>query len=90
MAVPHDKTQKIGISPAIVFVSLGFELRNNSTPTPFFQMNYLRQMMFCRSRAYLDPLLGYPQPNGYPDTDQCPDWSVVYDEVQRNRQRCGK
>ncbi|KAJ7352495.1 hypothetical protein DFH08DRAFT_88964 [Mycena albidolilacea] len=77
---------------------VGVKSRNGSSTRPDTEdwdlirhcMNYLRQMMFCHSRTYLDPLLGYPQPNGYPDTDQCPDWSVVYDEVQRNRQRCGK
>jgi len=52
-------------------------------------MNYLRQMVFCRSRSYLDPVLGYPQPNAHPDTDQCRDWSAVYEEVRLNRQRCG-
>nr|GAT49486.1 predicted protein [Mycena chlorophos] len=33
-------------------------------------LNYLRSMAFCRSDAFLDPLKGYPIPNGYPDTDR--------------------
>ncbi|KAF8207227.1 hypothetical protein K438DRAFT_1714149 [Mycena galopus ATCC 62051] len=73
------------------------QLRNSSyiqdtedRDLPRHCMNYLRQMVFCRSRPYLDPVLGYPQPNAHPDTDQCPDWNAVYEEVRRNRQRCGK
>ncbi|KAJ7220015.1 hypothetical protein GGX14DRAFT_432783 [Mycena pura] len=52
-------------------------------------LNYLRQMVFCRGHPYLDPVLGYPVPNAHPDTDQCNDWGVVYDEVRRSGQRCG-
>ncbi|KAJ7454832.1 hypothetical protein FB451DRAFT_655871 [Mycena latifolia] len=52
-------------------------------------LNYLRQMVFCRAHPYLDPVLGYPLPNAHPDTDQCHDWNAVYQEVQRNHQRCG-
>jgi len=52
-------------------------------------MNYLRQMVVCRAHPYLDPVLGYPIPNAHPDTDQCLDWRAVYQEVRRNRQRCG-
>jgi len=52
-------------------------------------LNYLRQMVYCRSHPYLDPVLGYPVSNAHPDTDQCRDWSVVYQELQRNHQRCG-
>ncbi|KAJ6448889.1 hypothetical protein C8R45DRAFT_850000, partial [Mycena sanguinolenta] len=63
---------------------------NEDGGLPRHCMNYLRQMVFCRSSSYLDPVLGYPQPNAHPDTDRCPDWSVVYEEVRRTRQRCGK
>ncbi|KAJ7178757.1 hypothetical protein C8R43DRAFT_974367 [Mycena crocata] len=52
-------------------------------------LNYLRQMVFCRSDPYLDSILGYPVPNAHPDTDQCHDWSAVYQEAQMNQQRCG-
>ncbi|KAJ7510319.1 hypothetical protein B0H11DRAFT_1846133 [Mycena galericulata] len=52
-------------------------------------LNYLRQMVFCRSHSYLDPVLGHPIPNAHPDTDQCRDWSAVYRELRRNHERCG-
>ncbi|KAJ7746597.1 hypothetical protein B0H16DRAFT_1242183, partial [Mycena metata] len=48
-------------------------------------LNYLRQMVFCRSHSYLDPVLGYPIPNAHPDTDQCRDWSTLYEEVRRTQ-----
>ncbi|KAK7032902.1 hypothetical protein R3P38DRAFT_2919614 [Favolaschia claudopus] len=53
-------------------------------------MGYLRQMVLCRSRSYIDPVLGYPQPNAHPDTDQCRDWTAVYQEAKWTHQRCGK
>ncbi|KAJ6570244.1 hypothetical protein DFH09DRAFT_1465588 [Mycena vulgaris] len=51
-------------------------------------LNYLRQMVFCRAHPYLDPVLGYPLPNVHPDTDQCRDWSAVYEAVRRNHRSC--
>ncbi|KAJ7284608.1 hypothetical protein C8J57DRAFT_697333 [Mycena rebaudengoi] len=53
-------------------------------------LNYLRQMVFCRSHPYLDDVRGFPKPNAYPDLDRCRDWDTVYTEVRRNHQRCGK
>ncbi|KAJ7263748.1 hypothetical protein C8J57DRAFT_418839 [Mycena rebaudengoi] len=51
-------------------------------------LNYLRQMVFCRSHPYLEDVGDFPNAN--PDLDRCRDWDAVYTEVRRNHQRCGK
>ncbi|KAF7312204.1 hypothetical protein MIND_00233300 [Mycena indigotica] len=51
-------------------------------------LNYMRQMVLCRAHPYLDPVLGFPQPNAHPDKDVCLDWSVVYREAVASQKRC--
>lgn len=55
-------------------------------------LNYMRQMVLCRSDLALDVVLGKPAPNVYPNIYQCNDWTKVYDEVHRNQEefRVGK
>lgn len=48
-------------------------------------VNYLRQMVLCRGDLELDPVLGKPFPNVFPDSYQCKDWTQVYREVEKNQ-----
>ncbi|KAI0056936.1 hypothetical protein BV25DRAFT_1831709 [Artomyces pyxidatus] len=49
-------------------------------------LNYLRQMVLCRSDCALVPVLGKPDPELYPDTLLCTDWRQVYAAVARNQE----
>ncbi|KAI0056948.1 hypothetical protein BV25DRAFT_1842002 [Artomyces pyxidatus] len=49
-------------------------------------LNYLRQMVLCRSDLALISVLGKPEPELYPDTLQCADWRQVYAAVERNQE----
>ncbi|KAH7912745.1 hypothetical protein BJ138DRAFT_1147540 [Hygrophoropsis aurantiaca] len=51
-------------------------------------LNYLRQMIFCRSDTYLESLLGSRNPGAnlvLPGVYQCNNWDAVYEEVRKNQ-----
>jgi hypothetical protein len=48
-------------------------------------LNYLRQMILCRSDLRLDALLGEPKVQAFPDTYECRDWELIYQEVASNQ-----
>ncbi|EIM91775.1 uncharacterized protein STEHIDRAFT_48266 [Stereum hirsutum FP-91666 SS1] len=48
-------------------------------------VNYLRQTVLCRADVYLSPVIASPAPKPLPDTYECRDWEVVYEEVRKNQ-----
>ncbi|KAF9479331.1 hypothetical protein BDN70DRAFT_984120 [Pholiota conissans] len=48
-------------------------------------VNYLRQMVLCRSDLDLDTVFGSPKPAVYSDTYQCKDWEAIYRDVEKNQ-----
>lgn len=49
-------------------------------------LNYLRQMILCRSEFTLASLLGDPDPNSFPDIYMCRNWETVYAAVRLNQE----
>lgn len=47
-------------------------------------LNYLRQMIHCRSDLRLDALLG-PDVQAFPDLYECRNWDTVYADVNANQ-----
>ncbi|KAI0300033.1 hypothetical protein B0F90DRAFT_573611 [Multifurca ochricompacta] len=51
-------------------------------------LNYMRQMVLCRTDLAVDPVLGRElEAEVRADTNQCVDWRHVYQELERNQQR---
>ena len=49
-------------------------------------LNYMRQMVLCRTDLALDPVLGRgADARVRPDTNQCVDWRRVYEELEKNQ-----
>ncbi|KAF8497917.1 hypothetical protein F5888DRAFT_1613060 [Russula emetica] len=53
-------------------------------------LNYMRQMVLCRTDLALDPVLGRggidsEEARVRPDTNQCVDWRRVYEELEKNQ-----
>ncbi|KAH7918119.1 hypothetical protein BV22DRAFT_1025128, partial [Leucogyrophana mollusca] len=52
-------------------------------------LNYLRQMIFCRSDTYLESLLATRKAGAnlvLPGVYQCNDWDAVYEEARKNQE----
>ena len=48
-------------------------------------LNYMRQMVLCRTDLALDPVFGRGlEARVCPDTNQCVDWRRVYEELDKN------
>lgn len=52
-------------------------------------VNYLRQMVLCRSDLDLDTTTGRPKPVVQPDIYRCYDWEAVFEAVERNQREFG-
>jgi hypothetical protein len=49
-------------------------------------LNYMRQMVLCRTDLAVDPVLGRgADARVRPDTNQCVDWRRVYEELEKNQ-----
>jgi len=49
-------------------------------------LNYMRQMVLCRTDLALDPVLGRGvEARVRPDTNQCVDWRRVYEALEKNQ-----
>ncbi|TFK71058.1 hypothetical protein BDN72DRAFT_741059, partial [Pluteus cervinus] len=46
-------------------------------------MNYFRQIILCDADIHLEPCLG-TKANVHPDVRACRDWTVVYEELEKN------
>jgi len=58
---------------------------NSLTPLAHHCINYLREMVLCRSDIDTDNILGRPKPVVTPDLYQCWDWEAVYTAVKDNQ-----
>ncbi|KAF8520738.1 hypothetical protein BU17DRAFT_75563 [Hysterangium stoloniferum] len=59
--------------------------KNSLTPLTHHCVNYLREMVLCRSDIDTDSILGRPKPAVTPDLYQCWDWEAVYTAVKDNQ-----
>jgi len=53
-------------------------------------INYLRQMVLCRTDLDLEIVFGRGKPEVHPDLYQCRDWTKVYEEVEANQRMHAK
>ncbi|KAL0961082.1 hypothetical protein HGRIS_006065 [Hohenbuehelia grisea] len=50
-------------------------------------VNYLRQMVLCRTDMEREMVIGKPKPVVHPDLFECRDWNVVFRELEENQRQ---
>ncbi|KAL0961076.1 hypothetical protein HGRIS_006059 [Hohenbuehelia grisea] len=48
-------------------------------------VNYLRQMVLCRTDMEREVVIGKDAPESFPSLYECRDWTVVYKAVENNQ-----